>query len=175
VPSLIAICSPPLIVATLSARVGEHQARGGAQGPGQHGRDVARWWITAGTFVLMVAGWVFGNKLHLNTTSVNQARRAAVLNVITLDDITKRGRHAGDFLWLAVLFAMSAQLNELGFMGYVGSACLGPGRPGLADPVRDLIVLYVLIHYMFVSQTSQVLALFSVFLDVVRRAACRCR
>ena len=29
-----------------------------------------------------------------------------------------------------------------------------------------LIVLYVLLHYMFVSQTSQVLALFSVFLDV---------
>ena len=29
-----------------------------------------------------------------------------------------------------------------------------------------LIVIYVLIHYMFVSQTSQVLALFSVFLDV---------
>ena len=29
-----------------------------------------------------------------------------------------------------------------------------------------LIVLYVLIHYMFVSQTSQVLALFGVFLDV---------
>lgn len=27
-------------------------------------------------------------------------------------------------------------------------------------------MLYVLIHYMFVSQTSQVLALFSVFLDV---------
>ena len=29
-----------------------------------------------------------------------------------------------------------------------------------------LIVLYVLIHYMFVSQTSQVLALLGVFLDV---------
>ena len=32
-----------------------------------------------------------------------------------------------------------------------------------------LIVLYVFIHYLFVSQTSQVLALFGVFLDVGTR------
>ena len=32
-----------------------------------------------------------------------------------------------------------------------------------------LIVLYVVIHYLFVSQTSQVLALFGVFLDVGTR------
>ncbi len=38
-----------------------------------------------------------------------------------------------------------------------------------------LIVLYVLIHYMFVSQTSQVLALLGVFLDVGVREACRRR
>ena len=33
-----------------------------------------------------------------------------------------------------------------------------------------LLVLYVLMHYMFVSQSSQVLALFGVFLDVGIRA-----
>jgi DASS family divalent anion:Na+ symporter len=71
------------------------------------------------------------------------------------------------FFWLAVLFAMSAQLNELGFMGYVGER-LASGLAGLSWPTMyvTLIVLYVLIHYMFVSQTSQVLALFGVFLDV---------
>jgi DASS family divalent anion:Na+ symporter len=39
---------------------------------------------------------------------------------------------------------------------------------GLSWPMTYviLIVLYVLIHYMFVSQTSQVLALLGVFLDV---------
>jgi DASS family divalent anion:Na+ symporter len=89
------------------------------------------------------------------------------LNVITLDDITKQGDTLVTFLWLAVLFAMSAQLNELGFMGYVGER-LASGLGGLAWPTlyATLIVLYVLIHYMFVSQTSQVLALFGVFLDV---------
>ena len=89
------------------------------------------------------------------------------LGVITLDDITKQGDTLVTFLWLAVLFAMSAQLNELGFMGYVGER-LASGLGGLSWMTMyvTLIVLYVLIHYMFVSQTSQVLALFGVFLDV---------
>jgi len=38
-----------------------------------------------------------------------------------------------------------------------------------------LLVLYVLMHYLFVSQSSQVLALFGVFVDVGLRAECRRR
>jgi DASS family divalent anion:Na+ symporter len=58
-------------------------------------------------------------------------------------------------------------LNELGFMGYVGgrlTSLLG----GIAWPMAYvvLLVLYVLMHYMFVSQTAQILALFDVFLSV---------
>ena len=41
-------------------------------------------------------------------------------NVLTLDDINLQGGTLVTFLWLAVLFALSGQLNELGFMGYVG-------------------------------------------------------
>jgi len=126
-------------------------------------------WITAGTFVLMVAGWIFGNTLHLNTTSVAFMGFGVLLflGVITLDDITKQGDTLVTFFWLAVLFAMSGQLNELGFMGYVGER-LASSLAGLSWPALylTLVVLYVLIHYMFVSQTSQVLALFGVFLDV---------
>ena len=52
-------------------------------------------------------------------------------------------------------------------MGYVGQR-LASHLGGLAWPVTYvvLVVLYVLIHYLFVSQTSQVLALLGVFLDV---------
>jgi DASS family divalent anion:Na+ symporter len=126
-------------------------------------------WITAGTFVLMVAGWIFGNALNLNTTSVAFMGFGVLLflGVITLSDITKQGDTLVTFLWLAVLFAMSAQLNELGFMGYVGER-LASNLAGLSwiSLYVTLVVLYVLIHYMFVSQASHVLALFSVFLDV---------
>jgi DASS family divalent anion:Na+ symporter len=52
-------------------------------------------------------------------------------------------------------------------MGYVGQR-LASYMVGLSWPVTYvvLVVLYVLIHYLFVSQTSQVLALLGVFLDV---------
>jgi DASS family divalent anion:Na+ symporter len=172
VPSLVAIGLIPVIVAKLfPPRVGKTPeapvaARKELAGMGGMSRDE---WITAIVFALMVAGWVFGNLLKLNTTSVAFLGFGVLLflGVITIDDITKQGDTLVTFFWLAVLFAMSAQLNELGFMGYVGER-LAAGLGGLAWPTlyATLIVLYVLIHYMFVSQSSQVLALFGVFLDV---------
>jgi DASS family divalent anion:Na+ symporter len=90
-----------------------------------------------------------------------------VAGVLTLDDIAEQGETLATFLWLAVLFALSGQLNELGFMGYVGER-LASRLSGLSWPAMyvTLVALYVGIHYLFVSQTSQVLALFGVFLDV---------
>ena len=90
--------------------------------------------------------------------------------VLTLDDIATQGDTLATFLWLAVLFALSGQLNELGFMGYVGQR-LASHMGGLSWPVTyvTLILIYVAIHYMFVSQSSQVLALLGVFLDVGMR------
>ena len=172
VPSLTAILLLPVMVAKLfPPRVGKTPeapaaARRELAGMGAMSREE---WITAGTFVLMVAGWIFGNTLQLNTTSVAFMGFGLLLflGVITLDDITRQGDTLVTFFWLAVLFAMSAQLNELGFMGYVGER-LASSLAGFTWPALyvTLVVLYVLIHYMFVSQTSQVLALFSVFLDV---------
>jgi DASS family divalent anion:Na+ symporter len=172
VPSLTAILLLPLIVAKLfPPRVGKTPeapaaARRELAGMGGMSREE---WITAATFVLMVAGWIFGGKLQLNTTSVAFMGFGVLLflGVITIDDITRQGDTLVTFFWLAVLFAMSGQLNELGFMGYVGER-LASSLGGLSWTTLyvTLIVLYVLIHYMFVSQSSQVLALFGVFLDV---------
>jgi DASS family divalent anion:Na+ symporter len=65
---------------------------------------------------------------------------------------------------------LSAQLNELGFMSYVGER-LANRLEDLAWPALylALIAIYVGIHYLFVSQTSQLLALLGVFLDVGTR------
>jgi DASS family divalent anion:Na+ symporter len=62
---------------------------------------------------------------------------------------------------------MSGQLNALGFMGYLGRT-LADAMGGLSPLVAGLtlIVAYVLLHYLFVSQTAHLLALFGVFLDV---------
>jgi divalent anion:Na+ symporter, DASS family len=175
VPSLLAIALLPLLVAKLfPPRVGATPdapaaARKELASMGPMSRDE---WITAVVFAAMVAGWVFGNALNLNGTSVAFMGFGVLLvaGVLTLDDVAKQGDTLNTFLWLAVLFALSTQLNELGFMGYVGER-LASHLGGLSWPALyvTLIALYVGIHYMFVSQTSQVLALFGVFLDVGMR------
>jgi divalent anion:Na+ symporter, DASS family len=128
--------------------------------------------ITAIAFVLMVTGWIFADKLQLNVTSIAFAGLGLLLmtGVLTASDIATQGDTLATFLWLAVLFALSGQLNELGFMGYVGQR-LASYMGGLSWPVMyvTLILIYVAIHYMFVSQSSQVLALLGVFLDVGMR------
>ncbi len=172
VPALIAIGMLPLLVAKLfPPRVGKTPeapaaARAELASMGKLSRDER---ITAVIFAVMVAGWVFAGALNLNITSIAFMGFGVLLvtGVLTVEDIDIRGDTLATFLWLAVLFAMSGQLNELGFMGYVGER-LASRLGGLSWPATyaTLIVLYVGIHYLFVSQTSQVLALFGVFLDV---------
>ena len=175
VPALVAILALPLVIAKLfPPGVSETPdapaaARTALAKMGPLTRDE---WVTGIAFVVMVAGWIFADRLKLNVTSVAFAGLGVLLmmNVLTLDDIAKQGDTLATFLWLAVLFALSGQLNELGFMSYAGQR-LAAEIGGLSWPVTyvTLIVLYVAIHYMFVSQSSQVLALMGVFLDVGTR------
>ena len=162
-PWVIARLFPPGVGATPQAPVA---ARKELAALGALTRDE---WITAAIFAFMVFGWVFADALQLNVTSVAFLGFGLLLmtNVLTLSDISTEGDTLATFLWLAVLFALSGQLNEMGFMGYAGQR-LASHLGGLSWPVTYvvLVVLYVAIHYLFVSQTSQVLALLGVFLDV---------
>ena len=172
VPALVAIVALPLVVARLyPPRVGRTPEAPVAarRALGELGRLTRDEWITAVVFVVMVAGWVFADALQLNVTSIAFAGLGVLLaaRVLTLADIATQGDTLSTFLWLAVLFALSGQLNELGFMGYAGQL-LAAQLGGLSWPMTYvlLVVIYVAIHYMFVSQSSQVLALLGVFLDV---------
>ncbi len=172
VPALTAILLLPLILYRLfppgvAASPGAPgAARAELRSMGSLSRDE---WIVAVAFGLMVTGWVMAGTLNLSLTAVAFGGLALLLatRVLTVDDIAQQGGTLATYLWLAVLFALSSQLNELGFMSYVGgrlTAALG----GVPWPVAYVVVLvlYVLMHYMFVSQASQVLALLGVFLDV---------
>jgi len=163
IPWLVGKIFPPRVGATPDA---PKAARVELDGMGAMSRNET---ITAIVFVVMVAGWVAADTLKLNVTSIAFAGLGVLLlsGVLTLDDISDMGDTLATFLWLAVLFALSGQLNELGFMGYAGERLAGQ-LGGLSWPTTyvTLIVLYVAIHYLFVSQSSQVLALLGVFLDV---------
>jgi DASS family divalent anion:Na+ symporter len=126
-------------------------------------------WVTGAVFTFMVVSWMLADVVHFNVTGVAFLGFGLLLmtRVLTLSDISEEGGTLATFLWLAVLFALSGQLNEMGFMSYAGER-LAAYLTGLSWPVTYvlLVVLYVAVHYLFVSQTSQVLALLGVFLDV---------
>jgi DASS family divalent anion:Na+ symporter len=92
-------------------------------------------------------------------------------NIFTLEDLRGEGNALGTLVWFAILYAMSVYLNKFGFMGWIGDNA-ATMVSGLSWPVAYviLIISYVLIHYFFVSQTAQMLALFTVFLSVAIQA-----
>jgi DASS family divalent anion:Na+ symporter len=125
--------------------------------------------IVLASFVGMVVLWGSAATLGLDSTAIAFLGFGVLLasGVLTLGDIAKEGDVLATFIWFAVLFTLSNQLNELGFMGYLGQRLAGSlgGLSPLAAAVV-LIVAYIVLHYMFVSQTAHLLALFGVFLDV---------
>jgi DASS family divalent anion:Na+ symporter len=125
--------------------------------------------VVLAVFAGMVALWASAAALKVDSTAVAFLGLGAFLasGVLTLDDIAKEGDVLATFIWFAALFAMSSELNELGFMGYLGERLANrmSGWP-MATAAVTLVLVYVLLHYLFVSQTAHLLALFGVFLDV---------
>ncbi len=130
-------------------------------------------WIMAATFIGMVTLWVMSGTWGLDKTAVAFLGLGILMlsNIFTLDDLRGEGNALGTLVWFAILYAMSKYLNELGFMGWVGEH-ISSSVAGFSWPIVyvSLIAGYVLIHYFFVSQTAQMLALFSVFLGVAIQA-----
>jgi DASS family divalent anion:Na+ symporter len=126
-------------------------------------------WTVLLVFVGMVGLWAVAATLHLDSTAIAFLGLGVLLatGVITAQDIAKQGDVLATFIWFAVLFTLSSQLNALGFMAFIGTR-LAHGLSGLASPTAGLVLVaaYILLHYVFVSQTAHLLALFGVFLGV---------
>jgi len=126
-------------------------------------------YITAGTFISMVLLWVFSSALGFDKTAIAFMGLGILMisKIFTLEDLAHEGNALGTLVWFAILFSMSSHLNQFGFMTWLGGY-ISHGVEGFSWPLVYvfLIVGYVLIHYFFVSQTAQMLALFSVFLEV---------
>jgi DASS family divalent anion:Na+ symporter len=125
--------------------------------------------VVAATCVGMVVLWGLAATVDLDSTAVAFLGLGLLLvtGALTPGDIAKEGEVLATFIWFAVLFALSSQLNELGFMEFLGRRLadrLG-GLSALSAGVT-LVLAYIVLHYLFVSQTAHLLALFGVFLDV---------
>lgn len=126
-------------------------------------------YIMGFTFITMVTLWVLSPVFGFDKTAIAFLGLAALMisNIFTLEDLAHEGRALGVLIWFAILYSMSSELNHLGFMSWLGGH-ISTFVVGYAwQLVYVLLVLaYVFIHYFFVSQTAQMLALFSVFLGV---------
>lgn len=172
VPTLLAMVLTPLLLYKIikpevtKMPEAPAQARKSLQALGPLTRDQK---VVGATFFVMVALWGAAATLNMDPTAIAFLGFAVLLStgILTLGDIAKEGDVLATFIWFAVLFTMSAQLNELGFMEFLGGR-LVMRLEGLTPVVAGviLVVVYVALHYLFVSQTAQILALFAVFLGV---------
>ncbi|WP_233131728.1 DASS family sodium-coupled anion symporter [Robiginitalea sediminis] len=127
-------------------------------------------WIMGVTFFGMILLWAFSPVLDINLAIVAFLGLSVLIlaNVYTLDDIRQGAGDALEtYVWFAILYMMSTALNDMGFMQTLGGqiASYIGGFHWITVYVL-LTVLYILIHYLFVSQTAHLLALYAVFLQV---------
>ena len=131
-------------------------------------------WIMGITFFGMILLWALSPVLNLNLAIVAFLGLSILIlaNVYTLNDIRQGAGDALEtYVWFAILYMMSTSLNDMGFMKTLGAQIAGYISGYDWVTVYGLLtVLYVVIHYLFVSQTAHLLALYAVFLQVAVNA-----
>jgi len=162
VPWIVYRIFPPEIKQTPAAA---EKARTELSGMGKLNRNEI---ITTIVFVFLVITWALSDTLQIDKTAVAFLGLGLLMvtGVYTVNDVRKEGEALSTMIWFAILFTLSTYLNKLGFMSYVGEL-LADQLFGLSWPVAYVILMlaYVVFHYLFVSQTAHMLALFGVFLS----------
>jgi DASS family divalent anion:Na+ symporter len=133
------------------------------------GRISRNEWITGGVFISMLTLWSFSGILPIDKAAVAFGGLGILMatRVFGIDDFKSQGEALSTLIWFAILFGLSTQLAEQGFMSAVAKHfTLYLGGLSWMSVYVLLIVVYVLIHYLFVSQSAHLLALFGIFLSV---------
>ncbi len=133
------------------------------------GRISRNEWITGSVFLSMLTLWSLSGIFPIDKTAVAFGGLGILMatRVFGVEDFKSQGEALGTLIWFAILFALSSQLAAEGFM----NAVAGHFTHHLAGmdwtmAYLLLILLYILIHYLFVSQSAHLLALFGIFLSV---------
>lgn len=126
-------------------------------------------WITASVFLGMLILWSLSGFFSIDKAAVAFGGLGILIasRVFKIEDFRSQGEALSTLIWFAILFALSTQLAEMGFMHTVASHFTSylTGMTWIAVYTL-LIVLYVGIHYFFVSQSAHLLALFGLFLSI---------
>lgn len=126
-------------------------------------------WITAGVFLGMLILWSLSGFFSIDKAAVAFGGLGILIatRVFSVEDFHSQGEALSTLIWFAILFSLSTQLAEMGFMSAVANHFTSylSGMSWMAVYTL-LILLYVAIHYFFVSQSAHLLALFGLFLSI---------
>jgi DASS family divalent anion:Na+ symporter len=172
VPTLVAFITIPYLLYRIfppehtSTPEAPKQARAMIEHMGPVSRNE---WITGAVFLSMLILWSLSGIFPIDKTAVAFGGLGILMvtRVFGVEDFKSQGEALSTLIWFSILFAMSTELAHLGFMNAIAHQASGvlAGMPWMSVYLI-LIIIYVLIHYFFVSQSAHMLALFGVFLTI---------
>ncbi|MCA0133547.1 DASS family sodium-coupled anion symporter [Winogradskyella alexanderae] len=172
-PCIVALIAIPYVLYKLFPPENKHTPKApeiATIGLEEMGPMSTKEWIMGVTFFGMILLWAFSGLLNINLAIVAFMGLSILIlaNVYTLDDIRQGGGDALEtYIWFAILYMISTALDDMGFMKTLGEQlAVHIGNFNWITVYILLIILYIYIHYLFVSQTAHLLALYAVFLQV---------
>jgi DASS family divalent anion:Na+ symporter len=125
--------------------------------------------IMLGTFILLLALWIFGRQLQVPSTVTAFVGLAILLTsrVLTWDDILSEKGAWNVFIWLSTLIMMGSYLSTLGMVGWF-STSIGALFTDTSWQVAFLALslIYFYSHYFFAGNTAHVSSMYAAFLAV---------
>jgi divalent anion:Na+ symporter, DASS family len=126
--------------------------------------------VMIAVFSLVVALWIFGSKINLDSTTVAVLGLIIIVStgVVSWKEFTGKSGTWDLFLWIGAFMMMAGQLNKLGVIGWV-SQLVQQNISEVSWWTALFIVCIVMyyLHYLFASNTVHFTALFSAFLAIL--------
>ncbi|MEP9393572.1 anion permease [Gordonia sp. VNK1] len=124
-------------------------------------------WIMGATFVLLLVLWCLGDQLDVDATTTAFVGIAILLvtGVLTWKNLVTDTGAWQTLIFFGVLVAMADELRKLKVIDWVGGKVADSvgGLPWLAA-FAVLTLVYFYVHYLFASNTAQIVAMYAVFL-----------
>ncbi|KAG7535419.1 Solute carrier family 13 [Arabidopsis thaliana x Arabidopsis arenosa] len=172
VPAFVSLLCTPLIIYKLYPPELKHTPEAPAAAAKkleQLGPITKNEWIMLGAMAFTVSLWVFGEAIGISSvvSAMIGLSTLLLLGVINWDDCLSDKSAWDSLTWFAVLIGMAGQLTNLGVVAWM-SDCVAKLLQSLSLtwPASFIILqaCYLLIHYLFASQTAHAGALYPPFL-----------
>jgi divalent anion:Na+ symporter, DASS family len=127
-------------------------------------------WIMAGTLVIVLSLWIFGEQLGISPVVAALVGLCILLvsGVLSWNELLAEKDAWETFIWFCVLLMLAKYMGEYGITSWFSESCVSifSGLDWkIAFPVLGLIYFYS--HYAFASSTAHVSAMYLPFLLII--------